>query len=382
MPVLFKEISDELGLDLVQIGATWAIVPLASIAVMPIGGLLCDRFGIKSTMVLTCFLAGLTGALRGLSSGIVSLLAISFVWSILISANIPAINMAASLSFSKQRQGLSQGFVATGGGIGYVIGPMISATLLSPWLGGWRNVLFLYGGISIIFGLLWLLTVKEPERAKSPNSVVKISFRQAFSHLFRIKAVWFIGLIWMCYLGCVQAMIGFLPYYLRGNGWPAAAADGALATFSAVGTFFTIPLAILSDRIGSRKLGLYISFITAIIGVGLLSVIHNEIVWILVIVPGIFTHVIHALIVAMCLESKEIEPAYMGTAAGLVTSIAHIGWVTSPPIGNSLANISFGLPFVFWAAVGACGLVFIALVKETGWRASTVIRDDSSRGNS
>lgn len=368
MPVLFKEISDDLGLNLVQIGAIWGIMPFASILVMPIGGIICDRFGIKRTLVATCLLAGFTGALRGWSNDVTGLLATSFLWSILVSAKMPAMNMAASSSFSVKRQGLAQGFVALGGGIGYVLGPMISATLLSPWLGGWRNVLFLYGSISIIFSLLWLFTVTEPERSKSANYIKPVPLRQSFMYILRTRSIWFLGLMWLCYLVCVQGMIGFLPLYLRGREWTAATADGALASFSIAATLFVIPLTILSDRIGSRKLGLFVGTLTATIGVGLLSVIYNEVVWVLIIVPGIFNAMVHALAVTMCLESEDIKAEYMGSAVGIMTAIANTGWVISPPIGNSLAYINFGLPFVFWAVSGVCGLIFIAFIKETGWR--------------
>jgi MFS family permease len=372
MPVLFKEISDDLGLNLVQVGAVWGIMPFASILVMPIGGILCDRFGIKRTLVFTCLLAGFAGALRGWSNDVISLLATSFLWGILVSANMPAMSMAASSSFSVKQQGLSQGFVALGGGIGYVLGPMISATLISPWLGGWRNVLFLYGSISIVFSLLWLVTVKEQERAKSANCISRVPLRQSFSHLLRTKSIWFLGLMWLGYLGCVQGMIGFLPLYLRGREWPATVADGALASFSIAATLSVIPLTILSDKIGSRKLGLFVGTVTATIGVGLLSVIYNEVVWVLIIVPGIFSAMIHALAVTMCLESRDIKAEYMGAGLGIMSAIANTGWVISPPIGNSLASISFGLPFVFWAVSGVCGLILLIFVKETGWRASRI----------
>lgn len=51
LPVLFKEISVELDLNLVQIGTVWGMIPLAGIFVVLIGGLLGDRFGVKRTLI-------------------------------------------------------------------------------------------------------------------------------------------------------------------------------------------------------------------------------------------------------------------------------------------------------------------------------------------
>lgn len=44
MPVLFKEISDDLGLSVAQIGTIWGLDPLAGVFIGLPGGLLADRF--------------------------------------------------------------------------------------------------------------------------------------------------------------------------------------------------------------------------------------------------------------------------------------------------------------------------------------------------
>ena len=44
LPVLFKEISEDLNLSLVQIGIVWGMISMAGLLVTLIGGLLADRF--------------------------------------------------------------------------------------------------------------------------------------------------------------------------------------------------------------------------------------------------------------------------------------------------------------------------------------------------
>jgi len=371
MPVLFKEISGELGLDLVQIGVVWGMISFGSIFVMPIGGLLSDRLGVKRTLVLFCFLAGLTGALRGISDGYISLIVTTFLWGVLSSASIPAISVVAGQSVSSRQQGLAQGVMGAGGGLGFAISPLISATILSPLLGGWRNVLFLYGGLSIIICLLWWFTIKEPVQVKSSGIIKPIHFRQALSYLLRLKAVWLLGLCLLAYYGCVQGVAGFLPLYLRGSGWDAAAADATLATYSGIGMLVVIPLTFLSDRIGSRKICLLGAFAVGTIGVGLLSVIHNEFVWVIVIILSVFG-IGPPLITTLCLENKEIGSKYSATAVALVLAICQIGGFGAPPLGNSLASISYGLPFVFWAALALMGFILVIFIKEKQWKTKSL----------
>ena len=128
---------------------------------------------------------------------------------------------------------------------------------------------------------------------------------------------------------------------------------------------------ILSDRIGSRKICLFGAFAVGSIGVGLLSITHNELVWGIVIILSVFG-IGPPLITTLCLENKEIGAKYSATAIGLVIAICQIGGFGAPPLGNSLANISYGLPFIFWAALALLGFVAVGFIKEKQWRAISV----------
>src|SRR3990170_7703281 len=82
MPVLFKQISDDLGLSVVAIGTIWGMDPLAGVFIGLPGGLLADRFGVKRTLIVICLLCGVFGALRGLSDSFVSMSATMFLFGL------------------------------------------------------------------------------------------------------------------------------------------------------------------------------------------------------------------------------------------------------------------------------------------------------------
>lgn len=56
------------------------MAPLAGALVVFIGGALGDRFGVKRVLVISCFLAGLAGALRGLAGSFTTLVAAMFLF--------------------------------------------------------------------------------------------------------------------------------------------------------------------------------------------------------------------------------------------------------------------------------------------------------------
>jgi MFS family permease len=155
MPVLFKEISEDLGLSLVQIGTIWGTASLAGVFVSLIAGVLSDRFGLKFFLSVSCILVGVTGALRGLSNSFLTLMVTVFINGI-VRLMIPiSVTKTVGMWFKGNNLGMAMGIAAMGMGLGLMLGPMISATILSPLLGGWRSVLYLYGAISVIVGILW-----------------------------------------------------------------------------------------------------------------------------------------------------------------------------------------------------------------------------------
>ena len=114
LPVLFKEISEDLGLNLVQLGMVWGALNLAAMFAVLIGGLLGDRFGVKRTVTTLCFLAGLAGASRGLSGNFTSLAITMFSFG-LVSAGINInVHKVASIWFSGHRLGLANGVLSLG----------------------------------------------------------------------------------------------------------------------------------------------------------------------------------------------------------------------------------------------------------------------------
>jgi len=371
MTVLFKEISEDLGLSLVEIGVIWGIPALSGLLVVFTGGLLSDRYGAKRVIGIACLLAGVAGALRGIAGDFTSLLLFTFLMGMGIWVIPASVFKTNAAWFSGRPLVIANSVISAGMGLGFTVGSLISATILSPLLGGWQNVVFLYGGISVIFGLLWLLTVREMDLPGLADSKSGVPLRQSISRVFPIKSLWFIGLTLLGYSACIQGVIGYLPTYLRNIGWTAAGADGTLAAFSAISTLGAIPLALLSDRIGLKKAVLFPVLLVTIVGVALLPLVDNGMVFVIMILVGVARDGFMAVCLTMSTETKGIGVVYAATAMGLAQTVLNVGSLISPPLGNSLAdpsNPASPLPFFLWAAFGLLALVAFVFVKETGWR--------------
>lgn len=364
LSVLFDEISQKLDLNLVEVGIIWGISSLPGIFTSLLGGAIVDRFGPKRIVIVGTLLVGVTGALRGLSSDFVSLL-ITVILAGLLS---PLINMSGlkncSLWFPQKQLGIANGILSMGMALGFLLGSMLSATVLSPWMGGWNYVFYFYGALTVLLAVPWLFTPQPPPAHTDPQAPAASGMVQSIGKIIRLRNTWLLGFGIFGIGGCVQATLGYLPLYLRGQGWSPVTADAALSSFHLVSMIMVLPIALLSDRLGSRK-NLVMVMVTMIItGVGLLAFIQGPVIWGAVILAGLVRDGFMAVFMTMILETDGVGKRFAGTATGFVTVFSMLGSMVMPPLGNNLASIEAGIPFLFWAGMAIAGLVCLAMTRR------------------
>ncbi len=365
LPVLFDEIGTELSLNLVQIGYVWGAASLLGVAMSLTGGVIGDRIGARRMLVIACLLAGVTGATRAFASDYASLTATVLVAGLFPMAAPMNVHKTCGVWFSGKRLGMANGVVSAGMALGFLLGSLISATLLSPLLGGWRNVLLFYAVLALIIGTLWAFTRPGPDgEGSAAGQEDRPSLRESLLRVARLRNVWLLAVAMFGIGGAIQGSLGYLPLYLRNEGWEPGAADSALASFHFASLLFTIPFALLSDRLGVRRPLLLASALMLIVGFGLLSFVQGIIVWLAVVFAGITRDGYMATMMTLIIELRGIGPAFAGTATGFIMAFSRIGSVVAPPIGNRLEAMGAGVPFLFWAALALVGFAALTVVRE------------------
>jgi NNP family nitrate/nitrite transporter-like MFS transporter len=363
MPVLFKEISVDLNLSLVKMGTIWGADPLAGIFVGLIGGLLADRFGIKRTLTVVCILAGIFSALRGFSVNFITMAGGMFLFGITAAMTPSIVPKTASVWFRRQQLGIINALINVSWSTGAMFATMTSATILSPLLGGWRNVLFVLGIPAVIVGLLWLFTGRDPNKDEIQTTQTNtVPLKQAFLHVIRLREVWVLGLISLTLWGANMGFIGYLPLYLRNNGWSNASADGMITAFNGASMLGMFPMIRIANRLKAHKSMLFFCMVITSAFMALIPLVSNSGIWPLIIIATFLRSAAFAITNVLIVEIPGVGSTYGGTAVGLVTSIGMIGAFASPPIGNSFEQLGSGIPFFFWAAMAACSLpMFLGL---------------------
>lgn len=362
LPVLFEEIAADLNLDLVQIGIVWGAASLTGIVMSLMGGVLGDRFGARRTLIVACIIAGATGALRGFAFSFISLALAVFIASLVLPIIPTNVHKTCAIWFSGKRLGTANGVVSAGMALGFMLGAMLSATVFSPLLGGWRNVMFLYAAIAVVVGVVWIFTQDRPqEDSGSPGGV---ALREGLSQIVKLRDVWLLALGLIGVGGCVQGTLGYLPLYLRGLGWPAPAADGTLSLFHATSLVFAIPFAMLSDRMGYRRRMLMIATLMIATGVGAIALFSGPLIWGAVMLAGMVRDGFMAVLLTTVVEVRGVGPRIAGTASGFLLALSSLSRTLSPPIGNSMAAFDPSAPFLFWAAMALAGFFAFWLIRD------------------
>jgi MFS family permease len=317
-------------------------------------------------MVIISILAGIFGALRGMSLNFISMAVTMFLFG-LTAATMPSIVPKLTAQwFSGKELGISNALLNIIMGLGSMSATMFSATLFSPLLGGWRNVMFAYGIPCILLAFLWLFTGREPKMEDPPVSKQgdSASLRNSLIHIIKIKEVWIIGLITFTFWGSSNGMVGYLPVYLRDIGWTPVAADSAITVMAAIASIGAIPVVILSERLGTKKGVIFVSIVLMSVTLLLIPLVQSSLLWVIILISG-FTRIgVAALFNVVVIELKDVGSAYSGTAIGIVSSLGMLGAFASPPMGNYFAVYNLGYPYYFWACLAFAGLPLCLLLKK------------------
>lgn len=362
LAVLAKEISQDLQLDLVQFGVVWGISSVPSIITSLLGGSLGDRLGAKRMLILSALLSGLLVAARGLANDFFSLGLIILLGGALV----PFVTMnaikAAGQWFPRHQLGLANGALGMGMALGFMLGTLLSDSVLSPLLGGWRNVFLLYGLVGAGLAIPWYFAKEPPQTQVSRMQTTSV--RRSVQQVIRVKNIWLMGFLMLGVAGSVQGVLGYLPLYLRNLGWSPIQADKTVSAFHFVSMLFVLPIAIWSDRLGSRKRLLIFSALMIILGSGLLGLLGGGLILPAVLMAGFVRDSFMAILFATTIEMEGVGPNLAGTAVGFVTGIGSIGNVLAPPIGNSLVRFFPAAPFLFWSMLAFLGLVCLLQIKQ------------------
>ena len=256
MPSLYGEIIQDIPMTYSQWGTVWGICFLPMMIFTLIGGVYADRAGTRSIVGLATILIGILGIGRAFAQDYNQLLCLMFLLGIGSSFLMPNLPKSLGHWFTSRELGLANGVLIAGICLGSGSALMASGVYLSPLVGGWRNVMWCYGLLSIILGVVWLWIFRECKRF--PHDIYlpseKFTFREALSVVMHVRDLWLLMASRFCIIGALIAVIGFLPEILVAKGMTQRLSHLSSSLIYYVNIIGVIAIPLISDKFGRRKI--------------------------------------------------------------------------------------------------------------------------------
>jgi nitrate/nitrite transporter NarK len=376
IPPFLTTIAAEMKLTSTQVGAAWGMIGLGALLFSIIGGLISDGMGVRWTGFLGLLLMALGGWMRGLARDYHQFLAAMLLFGVAMGLARPNFPRALSQWFPPNRLGMVNGISAAGSSLGAAISMAISAGVIGPLVGGWRNIVIILASLTFLLAIAWALLVRErvlgKRSAPSTSAVLK-----GFAVVLRSKSVWILSIVSFLLLGHSGAWSSHLPGFFEHKYGMTSAMAGQIVSitlFSGVVAAIFGPT--ISDHLGSRKPAILLACTVG----GLCNMFQGSFLGpfltvILLIMPfGLGT--IIPLLFTVPFELKELPHSASGAAIGMLITFQNLGAFVYPVISGKLIDRFIPNYYPFFGAqmlaFAASFLLVWLLLPETGPQAAKV----------
>ncbi|MHA1711042.1 MAG: MFS transporter [Candidatus Freyarchaeota archaeon] len=401
-----------LHLTPVEVGMIMGAIVFANAIISVPSGMVMDRWGIRKTVALWTIGMGIACFLRGMSTSFWMLLAFTFLQGAFFSVDYYATVLGKW--FPPEELGKAFGIYGSIFGTGAAFGPALTFPLMK-WLGiSWREVMYIWGVMAIVTGIIWWIFAREPValgsktlsnggqsiwqkenwygwltkflvrrintqrkcNASSMNSteVIGIPLRESILVCLRSTQLWCVS-IFRCIAGLARYIYGsWLITLLIYRGLPPVEAGLVRLIGTPFGLVGWPAWGALSDKVRRRKPFIVIGALTIALAY-YLSGFHLGIpLYIGLALEALAFPCYYPRLLALPAEIEDVGPRYMGTATGLNSLFDQIGAAAGPVIGGyciaALGELP-GMEVAFYVAIAL--FVFVAIfgllfLKEPPYR--------------
>jgi len=367
MAPLIGTIRADLGLSDSAMGLVLGAWPLVYIvAAMPCGAFL-DRAGPRQALFAAAMIIALSAVARGFANDQLSL----FLGVALFGIGGPLISIGApklvSLSFEGADRGMAMGIYITGPALGGIAALALTNSVAMPLLDqNWRHVMFLYAGISLFAGLIWLAINRHPQ-ARALEQLAMSDRGQGqwmvFWGLLRLPAVRAILVMAVGAFFFNHGLNNWLPEILRRGGMTASQAGYWAAIPTAVGVLGSLLIPRLAIPARRHKI-LFILILAAGISTLLLQSAGNALPLTLgLILQGLSRSSLMTVLMLLLVETPGVGSRHAGAAGGLFFSAAEVGGVMGPLTLGALSDLTGGFSAGLYLLTGICCLLIVLLLR-------------------
>ncbi|MEM7099603.1 MAG: MFS transporter [Pseudomonadota bacterium] len=357
---LVLPIEHALGMSHAAMGSVmgaWQLVYIFS--AIPCGVLL-DRIGGHKALVLGALLIGISALGRGIASDYWGFLFAVMVFGLggpIISSGAPKV--VAQL-FQGSQRGLAMGIYMTGPALGGVVCLTMTHSVLLPAFDmQWRMVMFLWGGVAILAGLIWWLigwpaNLKSDTTGEVPKPQLEVMGSLIAEPAVRILLLMSVGVFLYNH-----GLNNWLPQLLENNGFSEVEAGlwAALPTVVGIVGSLLIPRLATGQRRFTILLWLWVAAMFASM---LLHFEDERILAAGLILQGIARSSLMTVLILTLVELPGVGEHRAGVASGMFFSAAEIGGVLGPLGLGVVYDLSGGFTWSLYTLTGVSLAMLLA----------------------
>jgi DHA1 family multidrug resistance protein-like MFS transporter len=321
---------------LLMVTLVFSVQGVAMAIASPIWGALSDRWGRKPMVERAMYGGAAVILLMAFVRSSEELVALRLIQGLITGVVSAATSLVASTA-PRERMGYAMGVMQTALWAGVSVGPVFGG--LFEYAFGYRAAFVLTALLLLVAGVLVTTLVHESfTPVERPRTGFVGGLGAAFGHVLRAPGVATVFLVrFSAWLGRTM-IVPFLPLFVTGL---MAGADTsgivtglAIGAASATGTFTSIALGKLGDRIGHRPILIVGALATALVYVPLAYV---DAAWQLVLLYALTGATIGGVLPAISAMLAELtERGEAGSVYGLDNAIVSSARAVSPIVGGAL----------------------------------------------
>ena len=338
-----------------------------------IGGILASRYGSRIVISLSLLLMGITMLLTGMAATFEHALVMRLLTGIGNGgAYVPAMALGSTW-FAMRQRGFATGIVSGGIGVGTCISGIIVPLILIVYgTEGWSYAWYYLGGaVLVISAICWIFLrnrpvdlglqqVGETKRVSSPAAAA-LSVKKGVSNLqwslvYRMKEVWFIGIVYFMYGFSYVIYMTFFKQFLIEAGVADARASAMWALVGGLSIFCGVIWGGISDILGRNK-GAALAYLVLACSYAVFAFFNSMGAFYLsTVLFGLSAWSIPTIMAAAA--GDHVGPDLAPAGVGFVTLFFGIGQVLGPTLGGYLRDVTgaFTLSFTVAVVVSLIGL--------------------------
>jgi MFS family permease len=216
-------------------------------------GMLGDRFGQRRVLTAIVVWWSLFTCFTGMAGGLLSLLAVHFLFGIGEAGSSPCSTGVISRWFPKNEVGKAQGYVWAASRMGGALTPFVVIPVMA-WL-GWRPAFYLLGAVGLVWAVVWYFYYRDRNVSQKGETQLTADMKQTlpWAVILRSRQFWLICSMYFFYAFGSWFFFSWFPTFMDlGRGFDKSELTYAVAVPFVMSMAGNIAGGYLTDRLSVR----------------------------------------------------------------------------------------------------------------------------------